>query len=318
MKRRSLYPQSGRWGLAAAVLATLGLALGGCADSNTITVGHSGGPLLGALYLAAESSEWDDEWFELAKFGTSADVAYALISEDLDAGFVAPASLVDLEKLPEFTELTAIGKISFPYGATIVVREGLSLRLSDLNGHKMAIAEPECELLTAVLHDAERLGLDLSGIELVVMPFDAMIPALEAGRIDAALLKGSYAAVAEREGHTILYQNWTLDEQAAIEAGDTCCNLTLEQLELVLLARRDSAATGRLPELLEAAQALGVDPLRQAAAQETGIPLATLEGLPMPTFELADDALIAELTGYLAEEEGEEGEEGEEIPDEEG
>lgn len=313
MKR---FPRSARWAIATALLVAAGLALLGCGSGEKVTVGHTGGPLLAALYLAAENPEWDGGEFQITQLGDSADVAYALLSKDLDAGFVSPARLPDLVGMPGFEELTAIGKIEFPYGATIVLREGLNLRLSDLNGRKMAIAEPECELLTAVLQDAESRGLDLSGIELVVIPFDAMIPALEAGRVDAALLKGSYAAIAQREGHTILYQNWELDEEAARKAGDECCNLTLEQLELVLLARRDSEAAQRLPELLEAAQAQGPELLRAAASRETSIPLETLEGIPMPNFTPAHDALVEEVTKYLNEEEGEE--ESEEVPDGEG
>jgi ABC-type nitrate/sulfonate/bicarbonate transport system substrate-binding protein len=262
----------------------------------SLRVGHGGGNLSAALYLASEEQGWKGN-FETLRFGSTSDVGYALLSGGLDAGFVDIEKVRSLKKLPNFGKLTALGRITFPYGATLVLRKGLNPRLRELGNIRIAVTSPECVLLKAFQKDAERLKADLSNVVYVYMPFDTMIPALEAKEADAAVIKGAFAVTALRQGHSILYQDWE------VKPGDECCPAIVDQAVQVLLARKEWA--GKAEELvirLLEAEEKGPEALRQAVARNTSIPLQMLEGQPVPEFNRADDSLVALLTEFLNEE----------------
>lgn len=281
--------------LSAVLMVFAASCAGGGPSAKTTAVGHSGGPMLGSLYYAAQAQDWPDTFSDV-RLGTSADVAYALLSGDIQSGFVDSSKIIAFEQLEGFQNLTAVGKITFPYGATLVLRKGLNLRLSELEGLTVAVSAPECLLLQAFEEDALRLGVDTSALRYETIPFDAMLPALEAGTVDAAVLKGSYAALAQHEGHTVLYQNWEL------QPGDECCPAVIEQTQYVLLAHKDShEATVLLPQRLLEAQQADEGLLRRLTAEATGISLAALEGLPNATFSLAEPHLIETLVGHSHE-----------------
>jgi ABC-type nitrate/sulfonate/bicarbonate transport system substrate-binding protein len=153
-------------------------------------------------------------------------------------------------------------------------------------------------LLGAFRNDASRLNADISDVEFVYMPFDTMLPSLEAREVDGAVLKGASAAVAVSHGHSILYQNWE------VQPGDECCPAIIDQAVQVLLVRRDAKETGdALVKSILEAQADGPEILRKSAAEHTAIPLSVLESQPVPEFDTADDSLVA-LLGEFFDEEG--------------
>jgi len=269
--------------LALCLLPLVFIGCGAKGARDTLRVGHSGGYLSAALYAARDSLAWAD----IREFNSTTDIAYALILGRLDAGFVEAEKLAALAAMDGFDKLTVIGKVTYPYGATLILRKGLNRRLNELGGLTVAASEPECVLRQKFAGDALRLGADISGLKDEFMTFHAMIPALEAGVVDAALIKGSYAIAALQAGHSILYQNWD------VEPGDECCPAIIAQAALVLLARRDKLELEKtLVNALISAQKLPPDSLRNAVARNTVIPFDMLAGQPVPEFSLADDSLI--------------------------
>lgn len=273
----------------------------GCSSGGdprgALRVGHSGGNLMAALYVASDEDGFSER-FALERMESSSTVAYALLAGDLDAGFVDADKLEALSELKGFDDLTAVGKVTYPYGSTLILRKGLNLRINELGGLKIAVSSPECVLLAAFREDAERLNADLSGVTYVTLPFDAMIPALESGTVDAAVIKGFYSVVALQQNHSILYQNWD------VKPGDKCCPAIIDQAALVLLARQDKAAEANLlADALVAAQGLDEDLLRQAIASKTTIPYDILSGQPVAEFHVADDELIEIFVEHANEEE---------------
>ncbi|MDR1508419.1 MAG: hypothetical protein LBS53_02140 [Synergistaceae bacterium] len=259
-------------------------------------IGHTGGNLVAALYRASEEPGWDGK-FEAVKFGSAADVGYALLSGSVDAGFIDIVKVRNLREFPGFERLTAIGRITFPYGATLVLRKGLNRRLGELNGLRIAVSSPECVLLSAFKKDAIRLKTDISDVDYIVMPFDTMLPALEAKEADAAVVKGASAVIALAQGHSILYQDWE------VQPGDECCPAIVDQAAQVLLVRKDAAAEGeKLTKLLLKAESAEPDELRAAVARHTAIPRDILDSQPVPEFGRADDSLVAVLAEFLDEE----------------
>ena len=254
-----------------------------CKKNDTrIKVGHSGGYLSAVLYAAQNGIAAD-----IQQFRSSSDIAYSLLSGALDAGFVEAEKLAAFAALDGFDRLTVVGKVTYPYGATLILRKGLNTRLHELGTLTVAASSPNCILRKEFSKDAQRLGADISGIKYKYMPFDAMIPALEAGMADAAIIKGTYSIIALQEKHSILYQNWE------VEPGDECCPAVIDQAALVLLARRDRLeAIKPFTDALVAAQELSPDQLRRAVADNTAIPFKILQGQPVPKFSPADDELV--------------------------
>lgn len=278
------------------LIATVSIAFFQGKDKKII-VGHSGGPLLGTLYLAKEESEWKST-FDDTKFNTSSDTAYALLSGDIDFGFVETSKISALKQLGAFDKLTTIGKLSFPYGATLVLRKDLQLRLSDLNNHVIGVTSNNCKLLKAFKEDASRLGVDISTLEYKIIPFDTMLPALEAREIDAAVTKGAYAVIAQNEGHQVLYQNWE------VVPGDECCPPTVDQTEFIILARKDiGEAANILTQLLLNAQSKDADTIRNAIVKNTKLSQNVLSNFPTAEFSEADNTLIDDFADHDHDEE---------------
>jgi ABC-type nitrate/sulfonate/bicarbonate transport system substrate-binding protein len=281
-----------------ALLCSLALAFSACGKKDAqIRIGHGGGYLSAALYAAQDSFSAD-----IQNFRSSSDTAYALLSGTLDAGFVEAEKLAAFAALSGFDKLTVAGKVTYPYGATLILRKGLNLRLHELGELTIAASAPECKLLKAFADDAKRLGADISRVKYKYMAFDAMIPALEAGVVDAAIIRGSYSVIALQEGHSILYQDWD------VKPGDECCPAIIDQAILILLARREKLdAIKPITDALLSAQKLSPDELRHAVADNTVIPFEVLQGQPVPEFSLADDTLV-EIFVEAAKEHGEGGE----------
>ncbi len=251
-------------------------------------IGYGDSPLLGPLYAAYER-QTPPAWQEI-RIGSGGDIGYSLISGKIDAGFVETNKAVKLLKAPGGEGLKVAGAVQFPYGATLVVRKDLSIRLGDLAGRTIAAQEPDCKLLHQFRKDAKRLGVKVERIHVVYMSFDEMVPALEAGKVDAVLVKGSYAVLAEHLGHKVLYQNWD------IKAGDECCPAALAQSDYFLVVREQAVATVKpVVAALLASGALPPAELRQAVAKRLGYAPEALERLPTANFVAVSDELRKEL-----------------------
>ena len=249
---------------------------GAASQAKLPRVGYNPNPLLGPLYAAQAK----DKAWELTKFGTGGDTGYALISGDVDAGFVDTEKALQLIKAPGGEKLKVAGAIQFPYGATLVVRKDLKVRLTDLAGKKIAALEADCILNHQFNKDAKRHVLDHKTLKFSYMPFADMLPALESKSIDGALVKGAHAVLAELQGHKIIYQNWDIKAGA-----DDCCPPSIAQTEYFLLVREE--AVERVKPLLTALVAASDLPpvrLRQAISTQLGYPAEALEQYPTASF----------------------------------
>ena len=283
-----------------AALAIVALAAGcgrhdhshGRQKSGPIRLGYVGGPHASVLYVAEQQAVHDARApaFIAVSYNSSAEIGYALMAGNIDAGFIETSRAMALFR--SVNGLAAIGAVTYPYGATLVVRKDLDIRLDDLAGHTVAVAGRRCRLLHQFLADTERLGVDPASITFVPLPFDQMIPALEARRVDAMLTRGGHALLAAAQDHQILYQNWD------VTGDDECCPQTLAQIEQVLVTRAKGAGARRIRELvaaLEAANAAPPDDHRASVAARTRIPLDILGPFPVASFTALTPEQQAEL-----------------------
>ncbi len=253
------------------------ILINGRSTTGKFNIGVSGSPLLSPLYYAKTRKDWDGK-FNLVSFDSSSDIGYALVSGKLQAAFMDPSRALLVKKFPGSRQIDVVGKITYPYGAALVVRKGLQLKIQDLPGHTVAASSESCKLYHAFKKDLAWLDVDQSKITFVFIPFDAMIPALESGKIDAVFTKSSYALIAQKLGHSIPYIQWD------IAAGDECCPAVIVQTEYLLLIRKDAGKDAeRLVTLLLETQNVNQKDLIAATASATGIPVNVLESLPAPS-----------------------------------
>ena len=137
-KRRRGYRRSANPAVFASIALILALALGSSCrkgGDGALRVGHGGGYLSAALYVAAEGL---GDRVDVQSFHSMSDAAYSLLSGKIDVGFVEAEKLAALSELEGFDKLTVAGKVTYPYGATLVLRKGLDARLQELGGLTVA------------------------------------------------------------------------------------------------------------------------------------------------------------------------------------
>lgn len=246
-------------------------------------IGHNGSPLLAFLYAAGEGAEGRN-----VKFNSSADVGYALLSGTIHAGFIEPKKAIELSRLSGFEKLVVLGKVTFPYGVTVITKKGSTLRLQDINGHQIGVPSDNPDLQEEFMKAVSKYSIKLNQVTYRFLPSDAIIPALDAGKIDGAIVKGSQAVIAIKDGHNILFQKWDM------EPGNECCPPVIEQLEFVLLAKKkDKARNIELVELLSSSAALKPSVLRAVLSRAEHVPETLFADLPLASFEVADNQLLA-------------------------
>ncbi len=254
---------------------------------GVVRIGYTNSPLLAPLFLAEEQKlfEANEVKVELKRFGTGRDIGFALLSRKIDAGFIETETAIQLLNVQKQEGIKIAGTVIYPFGATVVVRKDLNIRLGDLTGLKVAAENEDCVLVRQFKKDGERLGLELGKINFVYMPFHLMLPALEAREVDAIITKGAYAMLAELAGHQTLYQNWEVKP-----GDDPCCPAYLANVEYLLLVRGlDSNAVSRVVKALEESSQASPDAGRKAISRHTGFKESALNNFPVATFARPDE-----------------------------
>jgi ABC-type nitrate/sulfonate/bicarbonate transport system substrate-binding protein len=269
---------------AVGLLGSTGCARKGADADGRLRLGFVNSPLAVAIYVAEARAVTSREraCFQSISLGSSGDIGLALLAGDIDAGFIETSKV---RSLLRNSKLSALGGIEFAYGATLVVRKDLALRLDDLTGRTVAAQSPHCRLFHQFLADSQRLGVATNGVRFVFLPFEDMASALEAKKVDAILTQGAYALLSVAIGHKVLYQNWEVSGE------DLCCPATDAQIEWVLVVRADVKAKDRaalVATLVEAAAAPSSE-ARVAVSARTRIPLESLKPFPPADFSPLSD-----------------------------
>lgn len=277
------------------ILITFSLSLG--SEKGVVRVGYPNNPHLAPLFIAVDKGLFENQGLKVAlkKFGSSSDLSYALLTKKIDIGFVEPPRASRLLNEHKQVEIKIAGTINFPYGATLVVRRDLAIRLTDLEGLKIAAEDEDCVLVRQFKQDAKRYGVNVDQINFIYMVFDLMLPALEARKVDAVLTKGSYAFLAELEGHKTLYQNWEVKP-----GGDECCPPYLASVEYFMLVKGLEAKTiNQLRAGLEAASKASLEDSYKAIINHTGFPAESLADFPVTEYANLSEELKKELGEWV-------------------
>lgn len=266
-------------------------------EQDEIRIAHTGSPHLAPLYAALEHGVFEDNGLKvsLEQFGSSTDAGFALLSGKVDAAFLEPSKSFRLINENDALGIKIAGSVNFDFGSTLIISEGLNIRLNDVEGLTIAAGSRFCLLLSQFKHDAQRYGVDTEKINFVYMDFSTMLPALEAGKIDGMLTRASYSLTAQSHGHMILYQNWD------VLPGDACCPEYLAQVEYFLLVKDiKSQNIGLLDSALTYASELPAQVKRDAIVTFTKYPTELLaKNIPVAYYMRLSQELKQELGGWV-------------------
>jgi ABC-type nitrate/sulfonate/bicarbonate transport system substrate-binding protein len=276
---------------------TLLAGIDGNGSPEGIRIAHTGSPHLAPLYAALGEGIFENKGLKvsLKQFGSSTDAGFALLSGKVDAALLEPSKSFRLINENDDLGVKIAGSVNFDFGSTLVVREGLNIRLKDLEGFTIAAGSRYCLLLSQFMHDAQRYGVNTEKINFVYMDFPTMLPALEAGKINGALTRASSALAAEAHGHVILYQNWD------VSPGDACCPEYLAQVEYFLLVKDiNPQSVVLLDSALVEASGLPAEVKRGMIAEFTQYPSELLaENSPVAYYMRISQELKEELGGWV-------------------
>jgi len=282
--------------IAAIALLALVASMPGSEDDGVIRIGHTGSPHLAPLFVAAQQGIFKDKDLkvELKQFGSTSDAGFALLAGRVDVVFMEPSKSFRLINENDTLGIKIAGTVNFPFAATLVVREDLKIGLADLEGMTVAAGSRYCILLSRFKHDAQRHGVDTDKINFVYIAFINMLPALEAGRVDAILTRASCALLAQAEGHKILYQNWD------VAPGDACCPEYLAQVEYFMLVKDlEARSVKELDAALREASERPLEDSRHAITEYTRFPLVLQQGFPVAHYLGIGQELKQELGGWV-------------------
>ncbi len=274
------------------VLITTLIAIKALQSPQLPVVGYVATPLLAPFFIALDmAKEKADGRVAPKRFSSSSDVGIALLSGSIPAGFVDKTTFAFIERGGE-GQFEFKGAITFPYGAALVMRKDFHLRLPELVGKKIAVSGPSCVLWKQFRRDAKRLGLNVDSLQTTVLTFDTMLPALEARVVDAILVKGSYAALAELQGHSLLYQNWD------VAAGDECCPAIIAQIEWLFVVKKGDRRFDQLIADLKLAETVSPELVRKSVARNLGYPDSALSQLPLSSYTDVTQAMLDAIRGH--------------------
>jgi NitT/TauT family transport system substrate-binding protein len=140
----------------------------------------------------------------------SSTIAAAVASNAVDIGFSSIDTLANIyEKNVPFAVIAPAAEYVSPataHTAAIIVPANSTIQTAqDLSGKTMAAAGLNTAAETGPRAWIDRNGGDSSTVKFVEMPFPAMAPALEAGRIDAASVTEPFVGGATRNGRVLAY-----------------------------------------------------------------------------------------------------------------
>lgn len=185
--------------LAGVLLAAAALAAG----AQPVKIGHLGIVADGPFYLAIENGYFKAEGLEvqLERFTSAAQATAPLSTNQVQvAGGGLSAGLFNAfaRGWPVRIAMPRTRDVPGYSSDTLIVRNDLrnSVRsLQDLKGKKIAINAPSAALHYMVGKMLESANVKLSEVEIVVMPWPNMGPALETKAIDAGAVVEPFAAI---------------------------------------------------------------------------------------------------------------------------
>jgi NitT/TauT family transport system substrate-binding protein len=202
----------------AVALATAALACSACGDKAA----EGGGPAkltvalvpiheVAPVYLGIEKGFFEQEGLDLdvQTVQGGAEVVPQVMSGDVQIGFSNTPSLLAAAEAGLPVEIVAPARGSGPAsrgdgrnleGAVIVKRDSPIRSYADLAGRTVAVNAVENVVDLTLSATLDRRGIGRDEVERLEVPFPDMLAALDAGRVDAAVMASPFKTIAERTG----------------------------------------------------------------------------------------------------------------------
>jgi NitT/TauT family transport system substrate-binding protein len=188
------------------VLVTLAVASGGAvAQGPTVKIGYIPSDSFAVLYLMADRYLTPDGInAQMVRLPGGAEIAAQVATGQLQvggsgmgaAGFNAVAS-----KLPvEFVAPLHYGYLEDYFTVRKAVWGSQLKRIADLKGRPVALNTRGAAVEWMLDQVLRRDGLTIKDVQVKIMPFPDMVPALESGAVDAGILTEPFPTLAEDKG----------------------------------------------------------------------------------------------------------------------
>ncbi|MGW3614699.1 ABC transporter substrate-binding protein [Micromonospora sp. NPDC005163] len=289
----------------ATVVATTACGSGGDERSEgdqTVKIDVGGLPLaaLAPLYLGIDKGFFADEGLEVTPQQAQGGAALlpAVVSGDMEFAYSNTASLItaSVKGLP--VQIVANGNDETndikKASSTVVSKGGGPIRQpADLAGKTIAVNTLNNVGDITIKAALEKSGVDISGLKFVELPFPDMLPALEAGRVDAVWLVTPFTQTAKDAGHQEVLRPF-FDTQPGLNIATyfTSQRYAKEHPDVVAgfvrAMNKSLTYTNDHP-----------DELRAAVKTYAKIPDDVLGKMPLPEFPAEIDVPDIELTAEL-------------------
>ncbi|WP_169304072.1 ABC transporter substrate-binding protein [Arthrobacter sp. CAU 1506] len=217
--------------VAAAALAITSLVAGcateatGTADgadgTTTVTVGLLPIVPTAGFRLGVEKGFFKDEGLDIkiAEAQSGAAVMASVVSGEYDVGFAAVVP--QIQAVEQGLPIKVIGTASsVSNNAGLFVAPDSPIKSpADLKGARIGVVALKSIDEVTIRGAADHLGVDSSTFQFVSVPFPEMLPALEAGRVDAVELPEPFYTAALSKGHREIIQ-----EPMGVFLGDGATN----------------------------------------------------------------------------------------------
>lgn len=173
----------------------------------------------------------------------------------------------------------------------VVVKRGSSIKSAkDLAGKTIGVNTLKNVGEVAIKTALQKRGVDVSSLRFVEIPFPDMVPAVDAGRIDAGWVVEPFVQAAKAAGMRILANPFIeTDRRLSIATYFTSARYAQENPDVV---RRFARALGRAFEYTQAHPAA----LRKSVLEFTKTPKAVADAMELPFFTSALNRASIELT----------------------
>lgn len=261
------------------------------------------------LYLAIDKGWFTAEGLTVRPHiaQTGAATAAAVVSGEAQIGFAAIAPLLQAQVQGFPLELVAPSISSLPpqppdpngNNPVVVRSDGDIETAADLNGGTVAVNALQAVAELIVRASADRLGADSSTFEFVAIPFPEMIPALEAGRVDAVALVPPFYEGALQAGHRAVFFSYPYDDDARFPLAAWFSSSDLID--------SDPQAVERFARVMREANAYAQenpDEVRAIVPTYTQVPPEVAQNIFLPEFDVELDVAGIEREAQLMVEYG--------------
>lgn len=255
------------------------------------------------IYLGVKKGFFAEEGIEieLTPLQSGSAATSAVVGEAADFGLAAPIAFINAVGSGLPVKVVAPAEARVPNINGLVVKKDSPIKNApDLNGKIIAVSALKQQAHFNITVAGDRLGADPNSFKAINLPSSDMLPAVDAGRVDAAYMTEPFITEAKEKGFNVIVNDPLLEvigENAMVSMWITSDKMISERPEVTkkfirALKKSNVYADGHHDEV------------REIIGTYTKISSETLSAMTIPEFPSEVDIATLEKTARLAGEYG--------------